>query len=96
MVGACLSCHDTHAPATADNPLMLRLPAGDAETCVACHEEQGGVVGTDHDLRLVADRLDPELGDRLDEAGTCAACHDVHYGRDREGWDGIITDADDE
>ena len=84
----CVTCHDTHAPASNDNPYMLRLPGGDAEGCLACHEELRPVLGSDHDLRGGSVAVDGETLDAMAFEGFCASCHDVHAERPRPGWDG--------
>jgi predicted CXXCH cytochrome family protein len=84
----CMTCHDTHAPADADNPAMLRLPGGDAENCLVCHDEMRGSLGSDHDLRGGSISVDAELVDTMAFGGFCVACHGMHEDRARPGWDG--------
>ncbi len=86
----CSTCHDTHAPADPDNPFLLRLPGGDAEGCLACHDELEPVRGSDHDLRGGDIAVGGELLDAMAFEGFCVACHDVHGDRDRPGWDGPV------
>ncbi len=85
----CVTCHDTHAPASEDNPFMLRLPGGDAEGCIACHDELLPALGSDHDLRGGEVAADGELLDAMAFEGFCVACHEVHGERVRPGWDGL-------
>ena len=86
----CVTCHDTHAPASVDNPYLLRLPGGDADGCLACHDELRPVRGSDHDLRGGEIAVEGELLDAMAFVGFCVACHDVHGDRPRPGWDGPV------
>ncbi len=61
----CTTCHETHA----GNDLLLRSADGVAPLCLECHPEQGTVLGTDHDARIVA---------AGDTDHTCVSCHDAH------------------
>ncbi len=67
----CLTCHDSHSDDAATNPRLFRLPEVEGEICLACHPDNGTVVGTDHDH-----------GGRDAEHGvdTCLGCHGMHTG----------------
>jgi predicted CXXCH cytochrome family protein len=86
----CMTCHDTHAPASEDNRFMLRFPGGDAETCLACHDDLRPALGSDHDLRGGEIAVGGDMLDAMAFEGFCVACHNVHGERDRPGWDGPI------
>jgi len=83
----CLTCHDPHAgDRSGTNPAMLRRPGGDADTCLACHPDQAPVRGSDHDLRLTASARSRGLGDEMESAGFCAACHGMHEAGEWHLW----------
>lgn len=84
----CVTCHDTHAPASKDNPYMLRLPGGDADGCLACHDDLRPALGSDHDLRGGDIVVDGDVLDAMAFEGFCASCHGMHGERVRPGWDG--------
>jgi len=84
----CLTCHDTHAPSSEDNPYLLRRPGSDAGTCLPCHAELRPALGSDHDLRQGPGAADSHMLDAMAWAGFCSSCHQVHGSRSRHGWDG--------
>ena len=61
----CSTCHDTHG---ADDRL-LRLGGEVGALCVECHEDQGAVLGTDHDASVVP-------AGEVEEP--CLSCHGAH------------------
>jgi predicted CXXCH cytochrome family protein len=46
--------------------------------CTECHERQGYVVGTDHDLRITAPESQNLRGEKPAGGTVCAPCHSVH------------------
>lgn len=62
-----VSCSDCHVPHSSRRSVLSK--AGTGKLCVDCHEEQAGVVGTDHD------------GSKAAVGGSdraCITCHDMH------------------
>lgn len=79
---SCATCHDPHRPTPEGEAVattrFLRKPA--ATLCVDCHAEQEAVVGSRHDVTVVAPKsanLDqmPALA-----GGPCLGCHEMHPG----------------
>ena len=87
----CLTCHDPHASVVKqNNPKMLRVPGGDAGTCLACHEDKRATVGSDHDLRLARASLPASDEAQVDRSGLCLACHGLHRRSGWQGWNGPL------
>ncbi len=87
----CLTCHDPHAAVVKQgNPKMLRVPGGDAGTCLACHEDKRATVGSDHDLRLSRAALPDKAEAQVDRSGLCLACHGLHRRSGWQGWNGPL------
>ena len=88
----CATCHDPHlwqpgvqgGKATTEedgdarNSFLRLVAAGDAPLCTACHEHEGLVRGTDHDLAVTAPRARNKSGQTVAESGVCGQCHAVH------------------
>jgi len=73
---SCATCHDVHGVRGPGGrgaiERFLRKNPREGELCLACHESQGAVVSTPHDLRAQG------KGSLL---GPCGPCHTVHSGR---------------
>jgi hypothetical protein len=66
---ACVSCHDPHKPGKTGNMQkdFLRGGYGSKDAfCIACHETQKEIIGSDHDNR------------KKDTDSVCGQCHSVH------------------
>ena len=89
----CATCHDPHNwtefPQLSDTEFsgeketshagFLRLPVnGDSRLCLECHEKQGLVSGTDHDMRVTNSQSINILGRTVHESGLCGQCHTMH------------------
>ena len=87
----CSTCHEPHQwdplsedkgkgkkeEGTGQNSFLRMASAPEPMLCQKCHQEQGYVLKTDHDLELI----DPNY-----HQGTCAACHKVHNGEPYRLW----------
>jgi predicted CXXCH cytochrome family protein len=56
----------------------LRESSREAELCLKCHEYQGNVAGTDHDMRVTAPESVNLQGKTPAEGSVCTPCHTVH------------------
>ncbi len=83
----CDSCHDPHrasplskddAASASDDREALFLRARLPDLCIACHDQQGNVVGSGHDLRETAPREVNIDGRTAAATGACGACHELH------------------
>ncbi len=60
---------------------FLRLPNDAGSTlCKNCHKGKEYVEGTEHDLSVTAPAAENAIGETVDVAGVCSACHLVHNG----------------
>jgi predicted CXXCH cytochrome family protein len=87
----CSTCHEPHQwdpknetqgkkekpEGTGKNSFLRMVSAPEPLLCQKCHQEQGYVVKTDHDMYLI----DPNF-----KKGTCDACHYVHNGEPYKLW----------
>ena len=78
----CLTCHPVHR-GKPDTPALL-LEHRDGQLCVACHENNLPVVGSDHDLRITAKNSRNHLKESPKEAGVCGSCHSLHRNEDKQ------------
>ncbi len=74
----CLSCHSVHA-GKQGTPL-LKVEHRDGQLCSYCHDGFDAVLGSDHDLRITAEKSKNRLGELPRQAGVCGACHTLHQG----------------
>lgn len=90
----CATCHDPHrwisvgSADASDADLkkegdarnsFLRISAAPAsQLCVECHQDQGLVIGTDHDLSITAPSSVNRNGQKVAESGICGQCHVPH------------------
>jgi predicted CXXCH cytochrome family protein len=86
----CATCHDPHRSARFDtaasmtesrngrNFLRLVEREDSLVLCMACHEEQAVLEGTDHDMRVSASEVTNRYGLGVDESGICSQCHVSH------------------
>jgi predicted CXXCH cytochrome family protein len=75
----CLSCHAVHRGKP--NTAALIEDDKNGELCSHCHKDKQTVVGSDHDLRIVAkDKLN-RFEQLPAQSGVCGACHTLHQGR---------------
>ncbi|MBI4718292.1 MAG: hypothetical protein HY763_10840 [Planctomycetes bacterium] len=72
----CTSCHKLHGGR--QEHYLLAEPLTDSALCVRCHEAQGSVRGSPHDLRRTAPEQTNLLGFATQTGGPCSACHTVH------------------
>ena len=65
---------------------------GQAELCMKCHERQGNVAGTDHDLRITAPDATDLQGKTPAQGSLCSPCHTVHNAASQGAlWNGPLT-----
>ena len=79
----CETCHKTHE---ALSRRMLVVTAQQAELCGSCHENKKTVVGTKHDMALMAPEIMNIKGDTVLKSGTCVACHLPHDAKGPALW----------
>lgn len=86
----CSSCHDSHQWKTLDPDFksdegtakdsFLRLTAsGHSPLCTACHTDQAGILGTDHDLRITGMGYKNSQDIPFSNLGLCSPCHTAHH-----------------
>ena len=74
----CATCHNPHGGK--DRVHLTRKPIkGDSELCLSCHEEEGRIIGTDHDFRIFGNK-------KVQENGVCSGCHTPHNAQDVYLW----------
>lgn len=89
----CSTCHNPHrwqaeggavGKAEGDgNTSFLRIANGsDSALCRRCHGDKDTVLGTEHDLRVVAPEERNAQGHSLYDYGVCSACHVPHASED--------------
>ncbi|MEW5800825.1 MAG: cytochrome c3 family protein [bacterium] len=97
---ACASCHNLHqwAPGelvqgtgeniegTAKDSFLRLSMLPRPELCEECHQKECRVVGTDHDMGLVADTEKNIQKQTVSEAGVCSACHLIHNAPSGDMW----------
>ena len=77
----CVSCHRVHGGQR--NPSLLAFTPKYGETCLACHPQETGVLGTSHDLRTNFPQEKNIAGLTPGATGACSACHLAHgFGRE--------------
>ncbi|NOQ65498.1 MAG: hypothetical protein GQ582_13385 [Methyloprofundus sp.] len=72
----CLSCHAVHS-GKPNTPSLLQ-DYRDGKLCENCHGGKQRVTGSDHDLRVVADKSQNQLEESPHQAGVCGSCHSLH------------------
>lgn len=75
----CLSCHAVHRGKP--NTAALIEDDKNGELCSHCHKDKQTVVGSDHDLRIVAKDKPNRFEQLPAQSGVCGACHTLHQGR---------------
>ncbi|MCF6280981.1 MAG: cytochrome c3 family protein [Candidatus Polarisedimenticolaceae bacterium] len=88
---SCATCHDAHLWAVASDQRGGKDVDGDGNSsflrksetkqqalCRSCHQKQGAILGTEHDLSLEADRSKNSHGQGVERSGVCGACHLIH------------------
>ncbi|MBI4843241.1 MAG: cytochrome c3 family protein [Nitrospirae bacterium] len=90
----CQTCHDPHrwdpdeiiiedhstVEGDSKNSFLRLDNSYSSRLCVNCHQRQGLILGTDHDLNITAPDEKNVIGDTPAESGACSACHIVHNG----------------
>lgn len=73
---------------------FLREPClDDAGLCMKCHERQGNVAGTDHDMRVTAPQSKNLQGKTPAEGSVCSPCHAVHNAASQTAlWNAPLAD----
>lgn len=71
----CLVCHSTDPPTCKPR---LSAESDTSALCIACHPEQGQVVGTSHDLCAYFPNEPSAATTTPRVTGTCSACHMAH------------------
>ncbi|MCW9025657.1 MAG: hypothetical protein OQK73_13365 [Gammaproteobacteria bacterium] len=96
----CASCHDPHQwdpehpqqvaksdeEGDATNSFLRQTNAQDSSLCVTCHKKQETILGSKHDLSIVAPESVNANGITPGQAGTCGSCHAVHNGLGPRMW----------
>ena len=86
---SCSTCHDVHNPhpVHTDRPggestgeMFLRILANQEPSaiCLHCHQEQGKIVNTKHDLQSSDRMFTNALGQTPENTGICSPCHVAH------------------
>ncbi len=89
----CSSCHNLHVwdpthpkkrgdkkltEGTMANSFLRDSNKNGYSFCIKCHPKKDTVVGTDHDMRVVAPKERNYFGVSASKGGVCSACHVVH------------------
>lgn len=91
---SCASCHDPHqwqagqyyyhadvnptVEGDASNSFLRLAASGRSRLCVSCHQSQGLVSGTDHDLSVTAPQAQNIHHQSVAHSGLCGQCHSPH------------------
>jgi predicted CXXCH cytochrome family protein len=89
---SCASCHDPHRwdpgnihakakPGTkgnSSNRFLRKIDTQDSQLCRSCHQQQAGIIGSKHDLGLIAPKQRNIRGQSVARSGICGTCHLVH------------------
>ncbi len=90
----CATCHDPHNGA--DKAKLTRyISTGDSPLCTSCHAQEGRVIGTEHDMRVVKKNFKNALGKDVLKDGVCSACHVPHRAKDELLWATDVKDITD-
>lgn len=76
----CLTCHSVHK-GKPNTPALVE-DHRDGQLCSHCHAGKQAVVGSDHDMRIVAKKK-PNQFKELPATGVCGACHTLHRGENQ-------------
>ena len=96
----CTTCHDPHQwdPADAQHrgeryedgntvTSFLRKTANNqSQLCVSCHKDKSPIVGTKHDMLIMAKYARNIKGERPSVSGVCGGCHLPHNGTGIRMW----------
>ncbi len=63
--------------------------------CVDCHQREGLVVNTDHDLSVTVPDEENVVKETVGVSGACSACHVMHNGNDIRRWAKPLGPGDD-
>lgn len=89
----CATCHDLHQwdPTNAlskegsmlevdgdSTNSFLRMTAVSGKLCADCHHDKELIIGTEHDLNVMAPEAVNLEGKKVDESGVCGQCHQIH------------------
>ncbi len=74
----CYTCHNFHK---GTSKFFLRIEnSPSSELCKACHQDQGQVLKTDHDLVFSSPKSKNIRNKTPAQSGTCGVCHVIHNG----------------
>ncbi len=76
---SCATCHDVHR-GSSRNFLRQGPDEDGGDLCLGCHQRQGSVAGTKHDLSLHFPNEKNRYGEEASKSGPCRACHATHGG----------------
>lgn len=84
---SCATCHEVHPVKAADQDFLLRLGLReDVYLCAECHQDKMTIVGTKHDISLMAPDKKNQAGIPASRGGVCSACHTAHNGLKKTMW----------
>jgi hypothetical protein len=61
----------------------LRVEYRDGQLCRICHQDQQGIVNSDHDMRVTAPDSQNLISQTPQQAGVCGSCHSMHRAREK-------------
>jgi len=79
----CQTCHEVHG---AKGNKLTVIENKNSELCTACHEKQGSLIQTKHDLRASLPDERNIKEQKPSESGPCGACHTPHNGAGKRLW----------
>ena len=106
LVMECSTCHDPHkwtvqeekkgsgknVEGDGKSSFLRKMNQEEPFLCLECHQRQGYVSGTDHDMRVTAPESVNLLGRKPRQESVCSPCHGVHNANSQTVlWNSVLS-----
>lgn len=81
-----VTCESCHTPHGGKQQGLLVKPIKKSELCQSCHIDKRELIGSKHDMTVMAPDEKNIHGDDVGEKGACSACHSPHGGKGSALW----------